>query len=347
MRIRRRRYTGYALLLTGLGLLGPRSARAHLMPATHATVNVVANNAYIVLSVPTSVLRGYDDNHDRMIDVQELARHGDALRAQILGRFSILDARLRPVSSVTWLLTPNTGDAARQPSTYLLVVQSVAFPSPPTALSLRYDLFGPTAAEQQLTLTTTRGSETEGVLLTPAHPTSRLFRPPLELFADFVQLGIWHIVRGLDHLAFLLTVVAAGAGLRYWLLVITSFTLAHSVSLALAVFGIVSLPSRIVEPAILLTIVVMAADAIRHRHRPLWFRVSQVFGCGLIHGLGFASGLTGVGIDLPHRLISLLGFNSGIEIGQTLCVAGMLGMLWLVRRLPVHERLAPPSLPSS
>lgn len=329
MRIRPGCCVPLAVLLLGWGA----PAGAHLMPEKNGTVNVVAHNAYIVLSVPTSVLTGYDDNRDRQIDVHELSLHSDALRAEVLARFNVADAKLVPTGSVTWLLTPNTGDAAQLPSDYLLVAQSLAFPAPPANLRIRYDLFGAAAAERQLTLTATHGADREVLVLTPAQPHSRIFRDGWQAFADFLRLGATHILGGLDHLAFLLTIIAAGTGLRYWFSVITSFTIAHSITLALAASGVVSLPASIVEPVILLSIVVMGADAMMHRKRALWTRAALVFACGLIHGLGFAAAIGDIGIDARHQLPSLPGFNSGIEIGQALFVSVVLGLVLIVRHL--------------
>lgn len=308
------------------------------MPEKQGSVNVVGNNAYIVMTVPVSALAGFDDNQDGMIDVPELVGHGEALRAQVLERFGVTDDRQAPTGSITWLLTPNTGDTAQAPSSYLLAMQSLSFASPPGNLRIRYELFGTAGNDRQLALTATRGTEREVVVLTPGHGQSRLFRGGLEVFADFVRIGARHILGGWDHLAFLLTIVAAGAGVRCWFSVITSFTIAHSVTLALSIWGVLRLPSAIVEPAILASIVVMGVDAIRNRHRGLGVRAAMVFACGLIHGLGFASAIAGTGIDERHRLQSLAGFNVGIELGQALFVGGALGLVSLVRRMLAARR---------
>jgi hydrogenase/urease accessory protein HupE len=319
-------------LLAVLMLVCACPASAHLMPEKQGTVNVVGNNAYTVITVPTAALQGFDDNHDGLIDVPELARHGDLLRAQVLERFAVVDATLTPTASITWLVTPNTGDTAQAPSDYLLAMQSLTFASPPGRLSMSYELFGTKGNGAQLTLTATQGTDKEVIMLTPGHSQSRLFRSGFEVFTDFIRMGAGHILGGLDHLAFLLTAVLAGAGLRYWLTVITTFTLAHSITLALSLWGVVSLPASVVEPAILASIVVMGADAVINRNRRLWLRAAIVFACGLVHGLGFASAIGAIGVDPQHRLFTLAGFNLGIELGQALFVSAVLALTLIVKR---------------
>ncbi len=307
-------------------------ASAHLMPEKQGTVNVVGNNAYMVITVPTAALQGFDDNGDGLIDVPELVTHGDSLRTQVLERFKIADAVLTPTASITWLVTPNTGDTAQTPSDYLLAMQSLTFASPPAHLSLSYALFGKQGNDAQLTLTATQGADKEVILLTPGHNKSRLFRSGFEVFADFIRIGAGHILGGLDHLAFLLTAIVAGAGLRYWLTVITSFTVAHSITLALSLWGVLSLPSSVVEPAILVSIVVLGVDALMNRNRRLWLRATIVFVCGLIHGLGFASAIGEIGVDVQHRLLTLAGFNMGIELGQALFVGAVLAFTLIIKQ---------------
>lgn len=321
------------VLLAVLLLAAVAPARAHLMPEKQGTVNVVGNNAYMVVTVPTAALRGFDDNRDGMIDVPELVRHVDALRAQVLAGFAVTDDRLTPTGSVTWLLTPNTGDTAQAPSDYLLAMQSLTFAAAPRHLRIRYALFGTSGSDRQLTLTATSGAVREVVMLSPNHAESRLFRTGFEVFIDFVRVGAAHILGGLDHLAFLLTVIAAGAGARYWFAVITSFTVAHSITLALSTWGVFSLPASIVESAILASIVLMGIDAIVNRNRRLWVRTALVFACGLVHGLGFASAIGALAVDAQHRLPSVAGFNVGIEIGQAAFVGVFIGLLSIVRRV--------------
>lgn len=178
----------------------------------------------------------------------------------------------------------------------------------------------------------------------------------------FFSLGVQHIWMGYDHLLFLFAVLLAGGTMTRLLAIITSFTLAHSITLALAALGLVSLPPAVVEASIALSIVYVATEnlfLIGADRRAL-----VTFAFGLIHGFGFAgilaqSGLTPGGIALP-----LLAFNGGVEVGQLVVLAffvpairaitgrkafhpleralsaliGLAGLVWAVERIGVLLR---------
>jgi hypothetical protein len=144
----------------------------------------------------------------------------------------------------------------------------------------------------------------------------------------FVAIGVEHILLGIDHVLFLLALLLGARSLSQVVKLATTFTAAHSITLALAALGWVTVPAEIVEPLIALSIAYVAADVMlggEGRHR-LWV----VFGFGLLHGLGFAGSLSWSGdIDLA----ALATFNLGIELGQALIVLAVFPALLLVRRL--------------
>ncbi len=156
----------------------------------------------------------------------------------------------------------------------------------------------------------------------------------------YLRVGFHHIVdlRAWDHILFVAALTAA-YGPRAWRRVawlITAFTLGHSATLALATFDVVRVPGRIVEPLIAFTVVVTAGYAIRDQLRPArsaeaaradWWRRYGIAGSfGLIHGLGFASGLrTLLGAE-SSVTVPLLGFNLGLEGGQLLIVSAIFGL---------------------
>ena len=194
---------------------------------------------------------------------------------------------------------------------------------------------------------TTVVSPTSGVLQFGAMQTSRWAQ-----FKQYLVEGVWHIWIGFDHILFLLSlllpavlvlqmrrwqgVVNFGAALREVLWVVTSFTAAHSITLSLAALGLVSLPSRLVESAIALSVVLAAANnlwpVVEHRR---WL---VAFGFGLIHGFGFASVLAELGLPTDALALSLLGFNAGVEVGQMAIVAGFLPVAFLLRNTRLYLR---------
>lgn len=149
--------------------------------------------------------------------------------------------------------------------------------------------------------------------------------------ARFTSLGVEHILRGLDHVLFVVVLLLGARSLADVLKVASTFTLAHSVTLGLAALGWVDLPAAVVEPLIALSIVYVAVDNIVGE--PSRQRLGVVFGFGLLHGLGFASSLR-ITDDVTWGWIgSLLSFNVGIEIGQALLILAVFPALLLLRRL--------------
>jgi hypothetical protein len=155
---------------------------------------------------------------------------------------------------------------------------------------------------------------------------------------SFVLLGVEHILTGYDHLLFLLGLLLRGGSWLGLAKIVTAFTLAHSVTLALAVLNIVVLPDRLVEAVIALSIAFVAAENIFLR--PVVGRRWLVSFCfGLVHGFGFSSALRELGLPTQGLALALFGFNAGVELGQGLVVALALPLLALVRRSGWEERM--------
>ncbi len=150
-------------------------------------------------------------------------------------------------------------------------------------------------------------------------------RGSFDVARSYFLLGVEHILSGWDHLAFVLCLCLLARGWRLVELV-TGFTLGHSVSLALAAFDAVRLPSPPTEACIALSIAFVAREALLpralRRHGP-----GMVFAFGLLHGLGFAGALQEAGIGRAELLLGLLTFNLGVEAGQLLFVAGTLTVI--------------------
>ncbi|HEX6716394.1 MAG TPA: HupE/UreJ family protein [Pyrinomonadaceae bacterium] len=150
----------------------------------------------------------------------------------------------------------------------------------------------------------------------------------------FLVLGIEHILTGYDHLAFLLALLLAGGSLRGNAKIITSFTVAHSLTLAVATFGLVNISPAIVEPAIAVSIVFVGLENLFGRR--LAARWVVTFSFGLVHGLGFAATLRELGIGAfgARAAIPLLSFNLGVEIAQIAIAALVLPLVWRLEKGP-------------
>src|SRR5207245_9155781 len=161
--------------------------------------------------------------------------------------------------------------------------------------------------------------------------------------ASFVLRGIGHILTGWDHLLFLLGLLLRGGGWLALAKIITAFTLAHSVTLALAALDIVVLPDRLVEAVIALSIAFVAAENLFFK--PVVARRWLVSFCfGLVHGFGFSAALRELGLSSHGLLLSLFGFNAGVEAGQALVVAVVLPLVVVLRRSRWEARMV--SIPS-
>jgi hypothetical protein len=154
---------------------------------------------------------------------------------------------------------------------------------------------------------------------------------PLSSATRFVALGVEHILGGIDHVLFLVALLLGARGFMSVVRLATTFTVAHSVTLALAAMGVVNVPAGVVEPLIALSIAYVAVENVvggESRHR-----LAVVFGFGLLHGLGFASTLSFTDEVSGRLLTSLVSFNVGIELGQALIIAALFPLLLLVRRV--------------
>lgn len=159
-------------------------------------------------------------------------------------------------------------------------------------------------------------------LVTGAAPRVEIEPGPGREAWQWVRLGIEHIALGYDHVAFVLGLLLIVGLHRRLVATITAFTVAHSISLALAATGVVRLPVRAVEATIALSVVLVAREALGERPTLTRRRPYLVaFGFGLIHGLGFASALRQVGLPRDGRAFALAFFNIGVEIGQLSVVA--------------------------
>ncbi len=166
----------------------------------------------------------------------------------------------------------------------------------------------------------------------------------LEIAREYLALGYTHILpKGLDHILFVLGLFLLSVKVRPILVQVTTFTVAHSITLALTMYGLVSLPSRIVEPLIALSIAYVAIENLVTDQIKPW-RIALVFAFGLLHGMGFAGVLSGLGLPRAEFLTALLSFNLGVEAGQLTVIAiAALCVFWYRHRAWYHQRVVVPA----
>ena len=161
----------------------------------------------------------------------------------------------------------------------------------------------------------------------------------------YLKLGFTHILPlGIDHILFVLGLFFLSPKLKPLLTQVTCFTIAHTITLGLAVYNVVSLPSYIVEPVIAASIIYVAIENLRRRELNKW-RLLVVFLFGLIHGMGFAGALKELGLPKSQFLNALLTFNLGVELGQmtVIMIAFLAVGLWFKSREWYHKRIVVPA----
>ena len=227
--------------------------------------------------------------------------------------------------SVDWSVAP-TILADRQSLQFDV---AVTLGTPPATLGIDARMFPYDPKHQTFVNVYERGGLTQAIL-DATRPHIDYFSGSrqgiLAVIRKFLPEGIHHIVIGLDHMLFLVGLLLLGGTIRRHALVVSAFTVAHSITLSLAVLDLVTPPAALIEPLIALSIVFVGiANLMGRRYGDPGARLAVVF--GLIHGFGFANVLREM--DLPRRALgwSLFAFNLGVEIGQLLVVSMVAGVL--------------------
>ena len=218
----------------------------------------------------------------------------------------------------------------------------------PQQLELEYSLFADLDPTHRGLLRARLGSRTVSAVLGPDQPRLGLDpegRSRWQQLLDYSREGVWHIWICFDHVLFLISLLlpavlsAPRFAPAFWEVfrVVTAFTVAHSITLALAALAVVTLPSRVVESAIAASVVLAALNN-------LWPVVQRgrwlvAFAFGLIHGFGFASVLADLGLPQGNLLLALVGFNLGVEAGQLCIVAAFLPIAYALRHTWMYRRM--------
>jgi hypothetical protein len=182
----------------------------------------------------------------------------------------------------------------------------------------------------------------ESHLLRPASPSVELggSTTQLQRVLDYIRLGVQHILLGADHLLFVLGLLLIVSGLGMLVKTITAFTLAHSITLAVATLGYASAPAIPLNAAIALSILFLGPEIVRRWRGETSFTIRHpwvvAFAFGLLHGFGFASGLTAMGLPQAEIPLALLLFNVGVELGQLAFVGLFLLLGWSFRTLAIR-----------
>ncbi|EKF74769.1 hypothetical protein A11A3_07093 [Alcanivorax hongdengensis A-11-3] len=295
-----------------------------------------------------------DANNDGDITWGELRRQQAALNARLLPTLSLTalhDGQRYPCT----LSSPQLQVDGHVDGNYAVLHLRGDCGAVPDAMEVGYDFLFEQDPSHQGLLRLQLGAQTLSAIFSNQHRRQQLqvdSGSRWQAFQGFVRQGIHHILIGYDHILFLLTLLfpavlvwqrggwlparSMGDALRETLAVVTAFTVTHSISLALATLGLVSLPSKLVESGIALTVALGAAANLMPRLFPKRWLMALVF--GLIHGLGFASVLGDLGLSGGNLVVPLFGFNIGVEIGQAFIVLLFVPAAFLIRNTVFYRQ---------
>jgi hypothetical protein len=322
------------LLALALGLAVAAPASAHDVSYSHAELRVTGAHVTLALAVhrndaAQSLVAAAPDS---LLRAAYLAPRAAMLAHVLAPRFQLR------ANSVPLVLAFD--DAVPDPARHGVLLHFHA--DAPRAIgdvAVHAQLFPENNLHETFLDVYTDGRLARQAVLSAEHADTRVFAAStpgiLAVLATFIAAGVHHIFIGPDHILFIFGLLLLGGSLVQVLKVATSFTLAHSITLALAALGIANVPSRIVEPAIALSIVYVAVENIRARKGTPDWRTRAAFAFGLVHGFGFASVLREFGLPREALGWSLLGFNVGVELGQASIVLAVVPVLaWLRARSP-------------
>jgi hypothetical protein len=337
----------FALVLTA-------TAQAHKPSDSYLTLKVDGANIegqWDIALRDLDFALGLDSNGDAQITWGELrAKHKD-IAAYAMARLQLSHHEERCPIQVSQYLVDDHTDGA-----YSVMRFKAQCAQVPETLSVRYGLLFDVDPQHKGLLRLETNGQTQTGIFSPQHAVQqfRLGQPNRwEQFFAYGREGVWHIWIGFDHILFLLALLLPAVLVRrehkwqavgafkpaLWdvLKIVTAFTLAHSITLTLATLQVISLPSRWVEATIAASVVIAAMNNIFPLFRER--RWLMAFGFGLIHGFGFASVLTDLGLPQGALVLALVGFNLGVEAGQLCIVAVFLPLAFALRRSWLYQRL--------
>jgi len=211
----------------------------------------------------------------------------------------------------------------------------------------RIDFVGLQATITDVLARVTLDGRTTTTMVRPSQPwlDVQAEQGPLAVARAYLRAGVEHILFGFDHLLFIASLMLIVRDWRVLAGTITAFTVAHSITLALATFGLVTLPAPPVEALVALSIVLVCVEAVRLRRGETSLATDWpwlvAFAFGLLHGFGFAGALVDLGLPQDDIPLALLFFNIGVEVGQLLFIAVILAVVAASRRIFALPRQAP------
>jgi len=342
------------LFLLGLLCLLSFTAQAH-KPSDSYLNFIVEGNAidgqWDIALRDLDFALGLDANGDAAITWGEVKAKQRDIDAYAMARLNLQsDGQSCPATVTDHLVDDHTDGA------YAVLRFKAQCPQPIKQLQTRYGLFFDIDPQHKGLLQLQYEDVSTTAIFSPEKATQQfsLTTPNrITQFIDYAREGIWHIWIGFDHILFLLALLLPAVVIRqrqqwqavaafkpaFWsvLKIVTAFTLAHSITLTLATLGVISLPSRWVESIIAASVVIAALNNIYPLFRERRWMMAFLF--GLIHGFGFATVLSDLGLPKSALALALVGFNVGVEAGQLAIVAAFLPVAFYLRHTMLYRKV--------
>lgn len=332
-----------------------------------------ASDSYLMLKVDGAKVSGQWDIALRDLDlVLELDRNGDSVidwgevrsRHAEIAAYAMQNLDLKAGNSACPMTVGDQLIDTHSDGAYAVLKLAATCPNPVDALTVNYRLLFEVDAQHRGLLkleTSAKGGSTSPQVVSavfPAENATQTFTlasgSTVTQLGTYIVDGVRHIAVGFDHILFLIALLLPAVLVRegrrwipvadmhtaFWsvLKIVTAFTIAHSITLSLASIDVVRLPSRLVESLIAASVLATALDNIwPFLPRKRWL---VAFAFGLIHGFGFASVLADLNLPNSSLVLSLLGFNIGVEIGQLILLALVIPLAYLTRSSAAYPRLA-------
>jgi hypothetical protein len=348
------------LILLLVLIVGAESAEAHLASDTYLRIEIGAdgrvNGQWDIALRDLDVAVGLDVDQDGTITWGELRAKTREIETYAFGRLTVdRQGRACRLVPTALLVDYHAGSA------YAVLPFDADCPAE-GSLTLRYRLLFDLDPSHRGLLTIVSGRQVSSEVLTPEHADIELDRRPLRLtdqVGQFLAFGFDHILLGYDHLLFIAVLLVTAAlrrgGGSGWTPIdglgrvlvettktLTAFTVAHAIVLTPAVLGAISVPARLVEPAVAITIMLAALDNIRPVLPRLRWQVA--FSFGLVHGLSFASVLGPMRLPAASLAVALGSFNLGVEVGQIAVALLLVPIAFSLRYEAAYRRFVSPTI---
>ncbi len=311
--------------------------QAHTADSAIADIQIGKQDVTIDLILPSVLITEFDDNRDRRLSDSEITKHKGAIKQFFNSKIwlKIANQKLEAKTIQSGLEQNLPNNSSPIPVTHASILLKYDWTEPITELQMHYELFVPGVANSSCLAQVRQSNQIDNIVFTPESQNAVLINPPIfQQIISFIGLGIEHIWTGYDHILFLISLLMLGKKLRNILKVVTAFSVAHSITLFLAALNVVSIPSRLVEIAIAVSIAYIASENLwRKQAQSRW---QLAFGFGLVHGLGFSSVLRELELPQTNLLTSLASFSIGIELGQFVIVIIIFLLLSYIRNFSWH-----------